>query len=267
MITESPFPEDTRVKNEAYTLVEAGYQVTVIALNFDQRKFKEIVNGVLVYRLPMITIFKKSSLKSSWLDHLLYRLKSAIGYILEYMYFTLAAFLLSQYLLLTKGIDVVHVHNPPNTLFLIGATFRLIRKKFVFDHHDLAPELYLSRFKANKDILYRLLMVEEKLCLKLAHMVIATNQSYKEIDAERGPVDTGKIIIVRNGPDAKRFKPVAPDPELRASGRSILVYVGIMGPQDGVDYMLAALHHLVHEMGRSDHLLHHYRTWRRAWRI
>jgi glycosyltransferase involved in cell wall biosynthesis len=251
MITESPFPEDTRVKNEAYTLVAAGYQVTVIALNFNQRKFIETLNGVRVYRLPLVTIFKKSSLKRSWFDRLLYRLKSALGYILEYIYFTLAAFILSQYILLRRGVDVVHMHNPPNTLFLIGATFRLLGRKFVFDHHDLAPELYLSRFNAGKDLLYRMLLAEEKMCLKLSHMVIATNQSYKEIDIGRGRIDPEKIIIVRNGPDPGRFKPVEPDRRLKAGGRAILAYVGVMGPQDGVDYLLKALHHLVHEMGRT----------------
>jgi glycosyltransferase involved in cell wall biosynthesis len=252
MITESPFPEDTRVKNEAYSLVEAGYQVTVIALNFNQRVFKENLKGVQVYRLPLLTIFKKSSTSMTWFSRMLYRLKSAVGYILEYVYFTLAAFMLSLYIMLVRGVDGVHLHNPPNTLVVIGATFRMLGKKFVFDHHDLAPELYLSRFNAGKDLLYRILMVEEKLCLKLSHMVIATNESYKKIDVARGGIDPGKIVIVRNGPDPTRFKQVQPDMELKAGGRTLLAYLGVMGPQDGVDYLLHAMHHLVHEMGRNN---------------
>ncbi|RJQ68915.1 MAG: glycosyltransferase WbuB [Desulfobacteraceae bacterium] len=252
MITESPFPEDTRVKNEAYTLAEAGFRVVVIALNFNQRRFMETLRGVDVYRLPMITIFKKSSLKKKRFSFLLYRLKSAVGYILEYIYFTLASFLLSQYIAFKQGVDVVHLHNPPNTLFVVGLYFRMLGKKFVFDHHDLAPELYLSRYKVGKDMLYRLLLAEEKMCLKLSNMVIATNQSYKAIDAERGRIDPQKIIIVRNGPDPQRFRAVPPDGQLKASGRIILTYVGVMGPQDGVDYLLKALHHLVYERGRTN---------------
>jgi glycosyltransferase involved in cell wall biosynthesis len=252
MITESPFPEDTRVKNEAYTLVEAGFRVSVIALNFNRRKAKENLNGVNVYRLPTITIFKKSSLRQSWFQILLYRFKSGLGYILEYIYFTLASFILSHYIAFRHGIDVIHLHNPPNTLFLIGFYYRLLGKKFVFDHHDLAPELYLSKYNVSKDLLYRILMAEEKMCLKLSNMVIATNQSYKEIDAARGFIDPEKIIIVRNGPDPARFRASAPDQKLKASGRTILAYVGVMGPQDGVDYMLKALRHLVYELGRTD---------------
>lgn len=252
MITESPFPEDTRIKNEADTLIRAGFKVTVIALNFNGRSFMETLDGANVYRLPMITVFRKSGSMTSWIHFLLYRIKSGLGYIVEYIYFTLASFLLSQYILFRHGIDVVHLHNPPNTLFVIGYYFRLIGRKFVFDHHDLAPELYLSKYNVGKDMLYRFLLAEEKLCLRLSHMVIATNRSYKQIDVNRGKIGPDKVIIVRNGPDPERYRPGPPDRQLKANGRTILAYVGIMGPQDGVDYMLRALHHLVFELGRKN---------------
>jgi glycosyltransferase involved in cell wall biosynthesis len=252
MITESPYPEDTRIKNEATALTGAGYAITVIALNFRGRPFFETLDGVPVYRLPMITVFKKSHTRKSWFGLLLYRLRSAIGYVVEYVYFTSVSFLLSLYIAIRHGVDGVHLHNPPNTLVVTGAFFRFIGKRFVFDHHDLAPELYLSKYNVGKDLLYRVLLFEERICLRLAHMVIATNESYKAIDAARGPIDPDKIIVVRNGPDPNRFKLTQPDPELKAMGKTILGYVGIMGPQDGVDYMLRALHHLAYRMGRED---------------
>lgn len=252
MISESPYPEDTRIKNEATALTAAGYDISIIALNFKGRPFFETLDGVHVYRLPMITVFKKSHSRSSWFSLLLYRLRSAIGYIVEYVYFTSISFLLSLYIAIRHGVDVVHLHNPPNTLVVTGAFFRFIGKLFVFDHHDLAPELYLSKYNVGKDLLYRMLLFEERLCLRLSHMVIATNESYKAIDADRGPIDPDKIIIVRNGPDPNQFKLTQPDPELKAMGRTILAYVGIMGPQDGVDYMLRALHHLAYNLGRDD---------------
>ncbi|KJS30827.1 MAG: hypothetical protein VR64_14380 [Desulfatitalea sp. BRH_c12] len=252
MITESPYPEDTRIKNEATTLVKAGYSVTVIALNFNARPFQETLHGVRVYRLPMITLFAKSSSKKNWLDFLLYRIKSSLGYILEYVYFTVTGFFLSHYVNLKYGADVVHIHNPPNTLFVIGLSFKLLGKRYVFDHHDLAPELYLSKYQVSQDLLYKLLLIEEKMSLKLADMVVATNQSYKEIDARRAGIDPEKIVIVRNGPDPARFQPVAPDVQLKSMGKTILAYLGIMGPQDGVDYMLRALHHLAYELHRRD---------------
>jgi len=252
MITESPYPEDTRIKNEATALTAAGYAVTIIALNFNDRPFFETLNGVNVYRLPTITVFKKSHTRSAWFSRLMYRMRSAVGYIIEYIYFTSVSFLLSLYIAFRHGVDVVHLHNPPNTLVVTGAFFRFIGRLFVFDHHDLAPELYLSKYNVKKDLLYRMLLFEERLCLRWSHMVIATNASYKAIDAERGPIDPAKIIIVRNGPDPGRFKLAPPDPELKAMGKTILAYVGIMGPQDGVDYMLRALHHLAYKLGRED---------------
>lgn len=253
MISESPYPEDVRIKHEAETLFHAGHPVTIIALNEQNARFTEVINGVKVYRLPMITLFSKSSSNDTFFGRLLFRLTSGAGYVLEYVYFTLLSFLFSLYVYARHGFDIVHLHNPPNTLVLVAGFYKLFGKLFVFDHHDLAPELYLSKYRIEKpDLLYKFLRLEEIACLKLADMVIATNRSYAQIEVRRGQIKESKITIVRNGPDLDKFHQVPPDVGLKQSGRQILVYVGIMGPQDGVDYLLEALAHLVHDLNRRN---------------
>ncbi|MFQ5629328.1 MAG: glycosyltransferase [bacterium] len=188
---------------------------------------------------PAIDLFQKGyNEKKGVAARLIHNLKSVAGYLVEYFYFTIASFVLSLYVLMKHGFDAVHAHNPPDTLFLIGAFYRLFGKKFVFDHHDVSPELYLSRYgKTAGGLVYRSLMLMEKLSFRTANMVIATNASYKKIAEQRGGKKPEEAFIVRNGPDLTRFKPVAPDKMLKKMNKTILGYVGEMGPQDGLDYL------------------------------
>jgi glycosyltransferase involved in cell wall biosynthesis len=252
MLLKNTFPIDPRVRNEAHVLTEAGYKVSILALSSKGDKAKEDLNGVAVYRVPRVNLFTKSTSSKSRIHILLYRISSTVGYIFEYCYFTLACLLLSPYIAIREGFDVVHAHNPPNSLFLVGLLYRLFGKKFVFDHHDLAPELYLSRYGIEDGFIYRTLIMEEKACLKSADMVIATNESYKALDIKRGKIKPEKVFVVRNGPDLNTMQPVAPHEELEKMGKSILLYVGKIGPQDGVDYLLRALRYIVYEIGRTD---------------
>lgn len=252
MIVENPYPQDTRVRNEANKLFRAGYKVSVIAKKYPNQTLTEDVFGVKVYRVPWFEVFRKTTEAKSFIIRILYKIGTKLGYIIEYFYFTIAAFLYSFIVLFKEGFDVVHLHNPPNTLFIIGLFYRLFGKKFVFDHHDLSPELYLSRYKTSGGLIHKILLLEEKLCLRSANIVIATNESYKEIDIVRGNKNPADIFIVRNGPDLNLFREVEPDYELKNSGKKILVYIGVMGPQDGVDYLLRSLHILVNEFNRKD---------------
>ena len=152
---------------------------------------------------------------------------------------------LSCYILIKEGFDVIHIHNPPNTLFIIGSFYRIFGKKFVFDHHDLAPELYLSKYGVKANFIYKQLVPEEKLSLRFANMVIATNESYKEIEIKRATINPKKVFIVRNGPELNSLHLVHPDEELKKKGKTILVYIGVMGPQDGIDYLLRSLRYLL----------------------
>src|SRR3989454_3653889 len=238
MLVENCFPADTRVRNEAFTLAENGFHVSVLALREATETPREIVNGVAVYRVPRLTLFKKlPHAESSRARALLQRLQVVVGYFLEYGYFTLACLLGSFYVAaLREGFDVVHAHNPPDTLVVVGAIHRIFGKKFVFDHHDLSPELYLSRYKkTTSGLVSRSLLLLERLSLRLADVAIVTNESYRTIDLQRHDIDPAKMFVVRNGPDLARVRLVGPDPPLVGMGRAILGYVGAMNPQDGVD--------------------------------
>ncbi len=253
MLVENNFPRDPRVKNEAYALREAGYTVTVIALRKKGEKAKEVVNGVTVYRARELELFKKTSeFNVSSFIKIVQNLKSVLGYIVEHFYVMFRCLILSLRVLKNEGFDVIHAHNPPDTLFLVGAFYKMFGKKFVFDHHDLSPELYLSRFGVNNGFFHQGLLQVEKLCLKSANMVIATNDSYKKIGAKRGNKNPESIFVVRNGPDLQRMRLVPPDKDLKSMNKTILGYIGEMNPQDGLDYLLRAIRHLVYDFGRED---------------
>jgi glycosyltransferase involved in cell wall biosynthesis len=253
MLVENEFPRDTRVRNEAFTLASKGFQVSVIALRGEGEKPREVVNGVTVYRLPRLTVFKKlRDTERSGLVALVSKVQVLIGYIIEYLYFTTACLAVSSYVAIKDGFDVVHAHNPPDTLFIVGGFHKLFGKKFVFDHHDLCPELYQSRYETPSGVISRGLAFCEKASAKIADVVIATNESYREIDIRRNGVEPSRVFIVRNGPDLSRVRLTDPDPALRGKARVVLGYLGAMNPQDGVDYMVRALSHLRHRLMRSD---------------
>jgi glycosyltransferase involved in cell wall biosynthesis len=236
LLENQPYPQDGRVRRESFTLAAAGYQVTVICPRNGKQPRHETVNGVRVLRYPAPPAGG-----------------GLLGYLFEYGYSTAISFLLSIWVALRGGFDIIHSHNPPDTMFVIGAFFKLFGKRYVFDHHDLSPEMYNARFDGKGNpIVFKALEILERLSCRVADRVIATNQSYREMEMRRDKVHPEKITIVRNGPELGRVKRVAPDAELRAKAPTIIGYVGIMGYQDGVDYLLRALQHLLYDLKRSD---------------
>jgi glycosyltransferase involved in cell wall biosynthesis len=253
MLVENFYPQDTRVRNEANLLVSAGYDVTVICLKKAGQKNSEIVNGVRVFRVPRFELFKKTADgEPGLLGKILLKVKSIVGYVSEYAYFTSACFLVSVYVFFKYGFDVIHAHNPPDTLFAVALPYKLIGKKFIFDHHDLCPELYRSRYGTKESFLTRMMRLTEWCSLKLANVTIATNESYKAVHIERAGKDPKTIFVVRNGPAEGRMNMVTPNPALRGMNKSILCYIGSLNPQDGVDYLLRSLHHVVFNLKRED---------------
>jgi glycosyltransferase involved in cell wall biosynthesis len=253
MWVENNFPQDTRVANEARLLADAGYKVAVIALRNQRQAARETWNGIEIYRVPTLELFKKTVTgNGSRLNLLFVRLKSFLGYVVEYLYFTSACFLVSTYIFVRRGFDVMHAHNPPDTLFLAAVPFKLFGKKFVFDQHDLCPELYRSRYSAAEGVYTRFLRMFEWCSLKLADVTIATNESYKQIQIQRANKNPADIFVVRNGPNQMRMTSAAPSARLKGMNKSILCYVGSLNPQDGVDYLLRSLRHLLHGLKRSD---------------
>ena len=253
MWVENHFPQDTRVANEARLLADAGYKVAVIALRRQGQAARDTWNGIEVYRVPTLELFKKTLATNGSRTNLMFvRLKSFLGYVVEYVYFTTACLTVSTYIFARHGFDVMHAHNPPDTLFLVALPFKLLGKKFVFDQHDLCPELYRSRYNATEGLYTRLLRIFEWCSLKLADITIATNESYKQIQIERANKNPRNVFVVRNGPNQMRMTRAAPSARLKGMKKSILCYVGSLNPQDGVDYLLRALRHLLHGLKRSD---------------
>lgn len=236
LLENQPYPQDHRVRREAAALAAAGYSVSVICPSSPGQCWQETLGDVRVYR------FRAPSPANSFL-----------GYLWEYGYSTAASFAMSLLVFFSEGFDVVHAHNPPETFVLIGAFYKLFGKRFVFDHHDLSPEMYRARFSGGgSTIVYYALIFLEKLTCILADHVITTNESYKQVEIERGYVPKERITIVRNGVEVPRDPAIGPDPALRKKAHTIIGFVGVMGFQDGVDYLLRALHHLLHGLGRTD---------------
>jgi glycosyltransferase involved in cell wall biosynthesis len=150
-------------------------------------------------------------------------------------------------------VDVVHACNPPDMLFLVAlALKRRGGARFVFDQHDLVPELYLSRFRRGEDLLYRAVRRMERATYRAASVVIAPNESYRAVAVERGGLPPERVFVVRSAPQVERFHQVPPEPALKRGKPHLLCYLGVMGPQDGIDYALRALAALRAEYGRSD---------------
>jgi glycosyltransferase involved in cell wall biosynthesis len=237
LLENSFYINDVRVLNEAEALVAAGYKVSVICPRSPLSAWHELLNGVHIYRYPQPPDGD-----------------SLFGYFLEYGYALTAIFLLSLLVLVREGFDIVHAHCPPDAFFLIGAFYKLLGKRYVYDHHDLSPEMYYySRFRnGGNRLAYNMLMFFERQSCQIADCVIATNESYKAVEIERGGAPSERISIVRNGPDLDKLRLVEPDPDLRQKASTVLGYVGSIGPQDGLDYLLRALYHLIYDMDRRD---------------
>jgi len=236
LLENMTFPQDLRVRREANALYAAGYRVTVICPADKNQPHRETVNGVRVYRYPA----PRAAI-------------GFLGYIWEYGWSMVASFFLSARVFLTDGFDVIHAHNPPDTFVFIAMLYKLVGKRFVYDHHDLSAEMYQARLSGRGNrVVYRVLIWLEKLTCRFADHVIVTNESYKRFAVERGRVPETRITIVRNGIELSSLNGSEPDRGLRGMGKTIIGFVGVMGFQDGVDCLLRVLQHLVYDLRRPD---------------
>ncbi len=236
MLTENEsFPWDRRIRLQAETLQSAGYQVSVICPKGEDQDFRsyEEIGGVHVYRYPFLREAKGG----------------ALGYLLEYGWALLCTLLLGLFVWMRDGVDIVHSANPPDLFFLFAWPLRLCGKKYVFDEHDLSPELYDSKFHRH-DWMYRALFHFQRWSYYAADLVISTNESYRAIARERGGLTERRQAVVRNGPP-DGFERVAVRPELKEGFPHMAVYLGVMGRQDGVDRVLHAAQRLL-ARGRHD---------------
>ncbi len=236
IVENLPVPFDRRVWQEATTLRQAGYVVSVISpmgKGFD--KPYEEIDGVAVYRHPLVT-----------------EANGAGGYVREYSSALFWEFRLSLRVLAQRGFDAIQACNPPDTIFLIGLFYKLFfGKKFIFDHHDINPELYLAKF-GRKDFFYFLVRILERLTFLTADLSIATNVSYRQIAVGRGGMRPDKVAVVRSGPSIERLRPVPPQSRWKQGKRFLVGYVGVMGKQEGIDHLLRAARYIVRERRRRD---------------
>ncbi|MFG2470225.1 glycosyltransferase family 4 protein [Streptomyces canus] len=227
-------PFDRRVWQECTTLRDAGWTVHVICPQGEKRDTEPEaeIDGVRIHRYPLRAATGGPA-----------------GYLREY-----GSALWHTVRLARKvgPVDVVHACNPPDLLFLPALWLKRRGARFVFDQHDLVPELYLSRFDRGEDLLYRAVCALERRTYRAADIVLATNESYRDVAMRRGGRRPEEVFVVRSAPAIERFQPVPPEPELKRGKPHLLCYLGVMGPQDGVDYALRALAKLRDEFGRTD---------------
>ncbi len=236
IVQNLPVPFDRRVWQEARTLSQAGYQVSVISpKGCGCEKSEEVIEGIHIYRHGHPV-----------------EAKGPLGYLAEYSHSLFWEFVLAWKVFLGRGFDTIQACNPPDTIFLIGGFFKLFfGKRFLLDHHDINPELYEAKF-GRKDFLYRLICLLERLTFRTADISIATNHSYRKIAIGRGGMAPDRVFVVRSGPSLERLKIMPAEPHLKRGRRYLVGYVGVMGQQEGLQYLLHAVKIIVERHGRSD---------------
>lgn len=236
-LPNSVYPANAHLRLEALAMIEAGYRVSLICPRKvgTKRAWFEELEGVSVYRY-VAPLRRFGVIGYAWM------------WIHTFLFMTIYSFIVA----VRRGFDVIHIYNPPDNLGFLAAFWKLFGKKVVYDHRDLNPEMLHAVFNRDFKPLYRALVWMERVCCQVADTIIAPNESYKKIEMERGGAPEDRIVIVRSGPDLSIVYPTEPLPELRAKGKCILGYVGVMGKHDGLDYLMRALHHLAYEMGRDD---------------
>jgi len=226
VVQNLPVPFDRRVWLEATTLADHGYAVSVICPQARGcTAARETIDGVDIYRYPLP-----------------FEAGNAIGWIAEFVWCFVATALLSiRVAVRGRGFDVLHACNPPETYVVLGKLWRPFGKRFLFDHHDLSPEMYLAKGGRAGSALHRGLLALERLTLRNADVVITTNESHARLEHERGGVPEGSSIVVRSGPNLAKFRRTDPDPSLKQGRRHLLAYLGVIGDQDGVDHLVRAM--------------------------
>lgn len=235
-IEDNTFSHDNRVIREATALTDAGWQVTVVCPRYPGDPFyKRISDQLRVYFYP-----KPNAV-------------SAAGHLFEHAVTLLFGTLLVFWVQIRHGFQVFQACNPMDTLWMLAVPYKLFGKKFIYDQHDLCPELYLSREESGRESLFfKALSFLERMSYWTADAVISTNESYKSIAVERGGRDPQSVFVVRNGPNLSKFKPVEPRQDLKKDGGILVGYLGNINLQDGVDRLLIAADQIVRGQGRKD---------------
>jgi glycosyltransferase involved in cell wall biosynthesis len=236
IVQNLPVPFDRRVWLECEALTAAGYEVHVVCPKAPGDPTHELVDGVMLHK------YRPSPAGSG-----------LVGYLVEYSHSFLMTAWLTSRAFRRRRFDVIQTCNPPDIFWALGLLFGSTTGcRFVYDQHDLCPELYASRFPNGSRLAARALRTLEGLNYRTADHVIATNNSYKSVAISRGGKQSTEVTVVRTGPDAERLRRQSPDPIRKRGRRYLVAYLGVMGPQDGVDYVVRAADHIVNRLGRDD---------------
>lgn len=236
VVENLPVPLDRRVWLEATTLAAAGYEVSVICptgRGWDAAH--EVIDGIHIYRYPAPAEAHSG----------------AIAYAREYLWSLMQWFRLARRVRRERGFDVIHGCNPPDLVFLLALWYRWRGVRYLFDHHDVCPELFEAKF-GRRGLLYRVMRLWERMTFACATVSIATNESFREIAIRRGRMAPEDVFVVRSAPKVEKFEIRPPDPALRRGAGTVLGYVGVIGQQEGMDLLVEAARHLIFDMGRRD---------------
>ncbi|MDE3238672.1 MAG: glycosyltransferase family 4 protein [Paracoccaceae bacterium] len=236
LVENLPVPLDRRVWLEATTLIAHGYEVSVICpMGRGWTKAHEVIEGVHIYRYP-----EPPEAHSG-----------AIAYAREYLHALWHMARLARRVWADRKFDVIQGCNPPDLLFLIALLYRPHGVRYLFDHHDVSPELFEAKF-GKRGLLYRVMLWWERMSFGLADVSIATNESFRRVAMTRGGMAAEDVFVVRSAPKVEKFEIRPPDPEMRKGAKTVLGYVGVIGQQEGMDLLVAAVDHLVRKMGHDD---------------
>lgn len=235
IVQNMPVPLDRRVWQECRALVDAGYGVSVICPRGDGQRRFQVLDGVCIHTYAPAPPTRGS-----------------LSYVYEFAYCWLRTLLLSVRVLRREGFDVIQACNPPDTYWALALLYRPLGKRFVYDQHDLCPEVYRSRFGRDRGLQLRALYALERATYRVADHVIVTNESYREVAMERGRLAAEDTTVVRSGPDPTKMLRDAGHDELRNGRRYLCCWLGIMGPQDGVDRLLESIREYVYVLDRDD---------------
>ena len=233
VVENLPVPLDRRVWLEATTLVDAGYLVSIICpMGRGWTAPYELREGVHIYR--------HSEPREAH--------SGAVAYAREYGHALWNWFRLARKVRRERGFDVIQGCNPPDLIFLLALWYRLRGVRYMFDHHDVCPELFEAKF-GKRGLLYRVMLIWERMTFATASVSMATNESFRAIALRRGRMQPQDVFVVRSAPKTEVFLPGPPDPQHRKGAQTVLGYVGVIGQQEGMDLLVAAADHLIRKLG------------------
>ena len=235
VVENLPVPFDRRVWSEATELARAGYTVSVICpTGKGHEALHEVIDGIHIWRhrLPL-------------------EAHGALGYLREYGAALWHWLRLGFRIRRKRGVDLIHGCNPPDLIFLLAWVMRPFGVRYLFDHHDICPELFETKF-GKHGLLWRVTVLLEWLTFRTAIVSIATNESYAEIARRRGGMAAEDVFVVRSGPKVEKLEIRPPVPALRKGARHLIGYVGVIGQQEGLDLLVDAAEHLIRKLGRND---------------